>query len=85
MLNKNSERLTCLHSAMDLESFASFFYYNGVTTAEGTGFWTPEANKDSVRVHFALGKIAITLELLGQFIRFLDKNDRHSLGVLLIY
>ena len=25
------------------------------------------------------------LELLGQFIIFLDQNDRHSLGVLLIY
>ena len=30
-------------------------------------------------------KIAITLELLGQFIIFLDQNDRHSLTVLLIY
>ena len=39
----------------------------------------------SVRVHFAPGKIAITLELLGQFRRFLDQNDHHSLGVLLIY
>ena len=39
----------------------------------------------SVRVHFAPGKIAITLELLGQFLRFLDQNDRHSLGILLIY
>ena len=34
MLNKkNSERLTCLHSAVDLEVFCSFFYYNGVATA----------------------------------------------------
>ena len=39
----------------------------------------------SVRVHFAPGKITITLELLGQFLRLLDQNDRHSLGVLLIY
>ena len=39
----------------------------------------------SVRVHFALGEIAITLELRSQFLRFLDQNDRHSLGVLLIY
>ena len=39
----------------------------------------------SVRIHFAPGKIAITLELLSQFLRFLDQNDRHSLGVLLIY
>ena len=39
----------------------------------------------SVRVHFAPEEIAITLELLGQFLRFLDQNDRHSLGVLLIY
>ena len=22
-----------------------FFYYNGVATAEGTGFWTPEVNR----------------------------------------
>ena len=39
----------------------------------------------SIRVHFAPAEIAITLELLSQFLRFLDKNDRHSLGVLLIY
>ena len=39
----------------------------------------------SVRVHFASGEIAITLELPGPFIVFLDKNDRHSLGVSLIY
>ena len=39
----------------------------------------------SVRVHLTPGKIAITLELLGQFLRFLDQNDRHSLAVLLIF
>ena len=39
----------------------------------------------SIRVHFAPAEIAITLELLSQFLRFLDQNDRHSLGVLLIY
>ena len=39
----------------------------------------------SVRVHFAPGKIVITLELLGQFIRFMDQNDRQGLPVLLIY
>ena len=33
----------------------------------------------SVRVHFAPGKIAITLELLGQFLLFLDQNDRIAL------
>ena len=33
--------LTCFYSAIYLESF---FYYNGVATAEGPGFWTPEAN-----------------------------------------
>ena len=44
-----------------------------------------ETELKSVRVHFAPGKIAITLELLGQFLRFLDQNDRHSLGVLLIF
>ena len=38
----------------------------------------------SVRVHFAPGKIAITLELLGLFLRILDQNDRHSLLVLCI-
>ena len=36
-------------------------------------------------VHFVPGKIMITLELLCQFLRFLDQNDRHSLGILLIY
>ena len=41
--------------------------------------------KKSVRVHFAPAEIAITFELLSQFLRFLDQNDRHSLGVLLIY
>ena len=39
----------------------------------------------SVRVHFAPGKIAITFEILGQFPRFLDLNERHGLPVLLIY
>ena len=39
----------------------------------------------SIRVHSAPAEIAITLELLSQFLRFLDQNDRHSLGVLLIY
>ena len=39
----------------------------------------------SVRVHFAPGKIAITFEILGQFPRFLDQNERHGLPVLLIY
>ena len=34
--------LTCLYSAVYLESF---IYYNGVATTEGTGFWTPEANR----------------------------------------
>ena len=34
-----------------------------------------------VRVHFAPGKITITLELLGQF----DQNGRHFLAILLIY
>ena len=39
MLNKkNLESLTCLHSAVDLEVFCSFFYYNGVATAEGLDF-----------------------------------------------
>ena len=38
----------------------------------------------SIRVHFAPAEIAITFELLSQFLRFLDQNDRHSLGVLLI-
>ena len=27
----------------DLFILVSFFYYNGVATAEDTGFWTPEA------------------------------------------
>ena len=31
-----------------LESFCSFFYYNGVATTEGTGFWTPEASSGVV-------------------------------------
>ena len=39
----------------------------------------------SIRVHFAPAEIAITLELLSQFLSFLDQNDLHSLGVLLIY
>ena len=39
----------------------------------------------SVRIHFVPEKIALTLELLGQFIRFKYHNDRHSHPVLLIY
>ena len=38
----------------------------------------------SVRVHFAYGRIALTLELLGRFGRFLDEDDRHSPPVLLV-
>ena len=37
----------------------------------------------SVRVHFAYGRIALALELLGQFGRFLDDDDRCNLPVLL--
>ena len=51
MLNKKiRSALTCLHSAVDLEVFCSFFYYNGVAIAEGTGFWTPESEQDLVQV-----------------------------------
>ena len=38
----------------------------------------------SVRFHFAYGRIALTLELLGQFGRILDENDRCNPPVLLI-
>ena len=38
----------------------------------------------SVRVHFAYGRIALTLELLGRFGQFLDKDDRCNSPVLLI-
>ena len=38
----------------------------------------------SVRVHFAYGRIALTLELLCQFGQFLDENDRCNPPVLLI-
>ena len=40
-----------------------------------------EVSLKSVCVHFAPGKIAITLELLGQF----DQNGRHFLAIILIY
>ena len=43
---------------------------------------TPELK--SVRVHFAYGKIALMLELLGRFGRFLDEDDRCNPPVLLI-
>ena len=38
----------------------------------------------SVRVHFAYGIIAITLELPGRFGRFLDEDDRCNPPVFLI-
>ena len=38
----------------------------------------------SVRVHFAYGRIALTLELLGRFGQFLGEDDRLSPPVLLI-
>ena len=41
-------------------------------------------SKKSVRVHFAYGRIALTLELLGRFGGFLDEDDRHSPPVLLV-
>ena len=38
----------------------------------------------SVRVHFAYGRIALMLELLGRFGRFLDEDDRCNPPVLFI-
>ena len=38
----------------------------------------------SVCVHFAYGRIALMLELLGRFGRFLDEDDRCNPPVLLI-
>ena len=38
----------------------------------------------SVRVHFAYGRIALMLELLGRFGQFLDEDDRRNPPVLLI-
>ena len=38
----------------------------------------------SVRIHFAYGRIALMLELLGQFGRFWDENDRCNSPILLI-
>ena len=38
----------------------------------------------SVRFYFAYGKIALTLELLGRFGRFLDEDDRCNPPVLLV-
>ena len=38
----------------------------------------------SVRVHFAYREIALMLELLGRFGRFLDEDDRYNPPVLLI-
>ena len=38
----------------------------------------------SVRVHFAYGRIALMLELLGRFGQFLDEDDRCNPPVLLI-
>ena len=38
----------------------------------------------SVRVHFAYGRIALTLELQCRFGRFLDEDDPHSPPVLLV-
>ena len=38
----------------------------------------------SVRLHFAYGRIALTLELLGRFGRFLDEDDRCNPPILLI-
>ena len=38
----------------------------------------------SVRVHFAYGRIALTLEILGGFGRFLDKDECCNPPVLLI-
>ena len=38
----------------------------------------------SVRIHFAYRIIALTLDLLGRFGRFLDEDDRCNPPVLLI-
>ena len=47
--------------------------------------WTLGVNVlKSVRVHFAYGRIALTLELLVRFGRFMDEDDRCNPPVLLI-
>ena len=38
----------------------------------------------SVRAHFAYGRIALMLELLGRFGQFLDEDDRCNPPVLLV-
>ena len=46
--------------------------------------WVKMWEQKSVRVHFAYGRIALTLELLGQFGRFLDEDDHCNPPVLLV-
>ena len=69
---------TAPHKCRDAGNFILASYCPGLVV-------THRMQYISVRVHFAPGKISITLELLGQFPRFLDQNNHHSLGVLLIY
>ena len=46
MLNKEIWSARLVYTRLwTLKVSCSFFYYNGVATAEGTGFWTPEANR----------------------------------------
>ena len=54
---------------------------------ETKGQKVEEARKSilkSVRVHFAYGRIALTLELLGQLGLFLEEDDRCNSPILLI-
>ena len=47
-------------------------------------FMTQQVHLKSVRVHFAYGRIALMLELLGRFGRFFDEDDRCNPPVLLV-
>ena len=50
--------------------FCSFFYYNGVPTAEGTGFWTPEElSIDVLTLYVAYLLFMVQVQELDNFIK----------------
>ena len=55
-------------------------YYNGVATAEGTGFWTPEAKGPSSGVVASI--VLIIIALSSVIVCFFLHNSQIVLGVL---
>ena len=72
---------------LDFSCGSTAKYFSDCNVVRPVGYGRCRRSGDilkSVRVHFAYGRIALMLELLGRFGRFLDEDDRCNHPVLLI-